>query len=378
MSLILTRSQNWRVKAPQFDKNMTRIGEYGALDFFVQQTDSGRSFVTPELKDAAMRSVGTTLQIPVIDYDGDVTVANVRTCTVADNENTSRLYTVVFATYAVGFTMVPSLFMNNDISYDHDFNRKMEKVLRAMADSMDKAAVATLEANKTRVFKNPLTYGAPNDQPPVGDVLNAPWDSRQEIVGDLKPIFRANDYGRNIMHIIGNSGVDSVLGKSMEYGEYNEVNKQRQWNDKVVHFTENIVNEAGDFATGFAVEDGNVGYLTRSGRENILGTKALGHEFDIVNMPILNMPVDTHYYEAIGDQSAIAGEASADMNCNLKQYFSFAVDIAFLVSYNSDPEEIANPIAKFKIERNDTPNAYARPVRIVNNEDNPVFTQTVA
>ena len=47
MSLIATRVQNWGVNAPQFDKNMTRPSEYGALDFFVQQTESGRSFVTP-------------------------------------------------------------------------------------------------------------------------------------------------------------------------------------------------------------------------------------------------------------------------------------------------------------------------------------------
>lgn len=33
MSLVATRLQNWRVENPEFDRNMTRPCEYGALDF---------------------------------------------------------------------------------------------------------------------------------------------------------------------------------------------------------------------------------------------------------------------------------------------------------------------------------------------------------
>lgn len=370
MSLIATRVQNWRVSAPKFDKNMTRQSEYGALDFFVEQTNSGRSFVTPDLANRALASVGTTLQIPVIDYDGGVTVSNVRSCVVADNENTSRLYTVVFATYAVGFTMVNTLYMNNTITYDHDWTRKMEKVTRALADALDKGAVATLEANKTQVYQDLLNYAE------VGNTLDIPWDMRTEILGDLNPMMRANDY-RGQMHIIGNAGIDSVINKLAQHGLYNDVNKQLEYAGKVFHFTNNIVNEAGDYGTAFAVEDGNVGYVTRAGRENILGSSGLGHFFDIVNMPIINMPVDTHYYTTIGDQSAIAGEASADMTCNFKEHFSFAVDVAFLVSYNSDPEDIANPIMKLAIDRSDVANPYAKPVRVVSDSENPIFTQAV-
>lgn len=48
--------------------------------------------------------------------------------------------------------------MNNEISYDHDFNRKMEKVCRAFANSLDQAAVTALEAGKTKVLKEKLNY----------------------------------------------------------------------------------------------------------------------------------------------------------------------------------------------------------------------------
>lgn len=129
---------------------MTRPCEYGALDFFIEQTNARNSILSPKLRERAFASIGNTVQVPVIDYDGDVTVSNVRTCVIPDDENTSALYTVVWATYSVGFTMVPTLYMNNEISYDHDFNRKMEKVCRAFANSLDQAAVGSVGGRKNQ------------------------------------------------------------------------------------------------------------------------------------------------------------------------------------------------------------------------------------
>ena len=144
MSLIATRLQNWRIQNPELDRNMTRPCEYGALDFFIEQTDAPNSIISPNLRDRAFASIGNTVQVPVINFDGDVTVSNTRSCVIADDENTSALYTVVWKTYSVGFTMVPTLYMNNEISYDHDFNRKMEKICRALATALDTDAVAAL------------------------------------------------------------------------------------------------------------------------------------------------------------------------------------------------------------------------------------------
>lgn len=121
MSLVATRLQNWRIENPELDRNMTRPCEYGALDFFIEQTNAPSSIINPNLRDRAFASIGNTVQVPVINYDGDVQVSNVRSCVIADDENTSALVTVVWATYAIGFTMVPAAYMNNEISYEHDF-----------------------------------------------------------------------------------------------------------------------------------------------------------------------------------------------------------------------------------------------------------------
>lgn len=342
MSLIATRLQNWRVESPELDRNMTRPCEYGALDFFIEQTNAANSILSPKLRERAFASIGNTVQVPVINYDSDVAVSNVRSCVIADDENTSALYTVVWATYAIGFTMVPSLYMNNEISYEHDFNRKMEKNCRALADSLDKAAVTALEAGKTRLLKDKLNYNF------SASVIEVPTQMATEIMGDINPMMRANCYPR-MVHIVGNAGIDSLINKLAQHGIYNDVNKRMEYDNKVFHYTNNVVNESGKNGTFFAVEDGNVGVLTRVDREALRRTRANFHEWDVVRLPYIDLPVGSHYYTAVGDQSQIAGAASADMTCNVKEYFGFSIDVAFIIAGNSAPETVANPIIKAQI-----------------------------
>ena len=359
MSLVATRLQNLRVNNPNFDRNMTRPQEYGALDFFVQESNSPTGIVSPELKQKAFGSMGNTVEIPVIDYDGDVTVANVRSCTISDAENTSALFTIVWATLAVGFTMVPSLYLNNEISYEHDWNRKVEKISRALANELDSLAVAAFEARKTEVFQEQLYYTV------SGNSVQVPWDLREDILSDINSMMRANEY-RGKIHLIGNAGVDSMIRKMAEKGLYNEVNKQLEYSDKVLHFTNNVVNDDDVFATLYAVTEGNVGLITRVDREAFLRSKYNEHEWDVVNLPYIGIPVGSHYYTSVGDQSAIAGDASADMTCNGKEHYGFSVDVCFLVAYNSDPSEIADPIIKAEIAKSDYDPVNSKPVYVIN------------
>lgn len=359
MSLVATRLQNWRVSNPELDRNMTRPCEYGALDFFIEQTKQPNGILSPELRDRAFASMGNTVQIPVINYDGDVTVNNVRSCVVEDSENTSAFYTVVWATYSVGFTMVPSAYMNNEISYEHDFRRKLEKVSRAMADAMDKGAVAALEAAKTQVFKDKLNYTV------TGNVVEVPTQMATEILGDVNPMMRANCYP-GMLHVIGNAGIDSIIRKLAQHGIYNDVNKRMEYENKVIHYTNNVMNEAGKNGTFFAVEDGNVGVLTRVDREALRRARANSHEWDVVRLPYIDLPVGSHYYTAVGDQSSVAGDATTDLTCAVKEFFGFSVDVAFVVAYNSDPATVANPIIKAEITARPENQPMGMPVFITN------------
>lgn len=359
MSLVATRLQNWRVQSPNFDKNMTRPQEYGALDFFAQQSAAPNSIISPELAEKAFASMGNTVQVPVINYDGDVTVSNARTCVVADAENTSALYTVVWSTFAAGFTMVPAAYMNNEISYDHDFARKLEKISRAMADKLDQGAVAALEAGKTQVFKDSLNYTV------TGNVVEVPNQMQTEILGDMSPMMRANAYP-GLIHIIGNAGIDSLVRKLAQHDVYNDVNKRLEYDNKVLHYTTNVLNESGKNGTFFAVADGNVGVLTRVDREALRRTNVNFHEWDVVRLPYIELPVGSHYYTAVGDQSAIMGDATADLTCAAKEYYGFSVDVAFVVAYNSDMAAVANPIIKAEIAAGTAGIPMGMPVYVVN------------
>ena len=371
MSLSATKLQNWRIKSTNMDKNMFRPSQYGALDLFVTETMRGGGIISRELKAKAEASIGNTIQIPVIDYDGNVVVSNVRTCIIQDDENTSALMPVTFATYQVGFTMTPALYGNNEITYEEDFARKIEKVSRALANALDVAAIAALEANKTQVFAELLYYTESGDSVQVG------WDFRNDFFGDLNTIMAANDYNGQL-HIVGNYGVKAIVEKMKEHGLYNDVNKQFEYGDKVFHFTKNLSNGVGKFGTFYAVEEGNVGMLTRFDSAAFRNAKSGQHEWGKTTLPYFGMPVGYHYYEAVGDQSGIAGEASAHITCDIKEYWGFSIDVAFLVAYNSDPETIANPIVKGEIGVSAATNPMAMPVVVTNSEDDPVATKEVS
>jgi hypothetical protein len=338
---------------------MTRPLEYGALDFFIEQTRAQNSIISPNLRDRAFASIGNTVQVPVINYDGDVTVSNTRSCVISDDENTSALYTVVWKTFAVGFTMVPTLYMNNEIDYQHDFQRKMEKVCRALATALDQDAIAALSAQKTQVYKDQLQYTV------TSNVIQVPTQMATEILGDLNPMMRANSYPR-MLHLIGNAGIDSLIRKLAQHGVYNDVNKRMEYDNKVLHYSTQLANESQKIGTLYAVEEGNVGILTRVDREALRRARSNFHEWDVVRLPFIDLPVGSHYYTAVGDQSAIAGAASADMTCNVKEYFGFSVDVAFIIAYNSDPTTVANPIMKAQIAAPAANTPIAMPVYVTN------------
>lgn len=366
MSLVLTRIQNIRANS-NLDKFEYRPSRYGALNAFMVQSEDPTGILTEELKRKARTSIGNTLETPVIDYDADITIGSTRTLTIADSENTSKMVQITFATYAWGFTIAPAMYMNNEIGIQKDFETKMMKYIYAFAKKLDEAALATLATNKTQILKNPLLYDWSSN------AINAKWTERENVFGDLEVMMGANDfYGQ--LHIVGDPGVESIMRKLQQHSLYNDVNKQNEFGTKVVHLTNNIAAAGGKYAQGYAVNAGSLGMLTRFERDCLLGTvSGDGHEWGIATLPLLNMPVGTYFYDSVGNYSAIAGAATADMTRTRKEHYGFAVDVAFLTAYNSAPSTLASPILAFNVSSKDA--VYAKPVVVVNSEDNPVNTK---
>lgn len=366
MSLVLTRIQNIRANS-NLDKFEYRPSRYGALNAFMVQSEDPTGILTEELKQKARTSIGNTLETPVIDYDADITIGSTRTLTIADSENTSKMVQITFATYAWGFTIAPAMYMNNEIGIQKDFETKMMKYIYAFAKKLDEAALAQLAASKTQILKNKLLYDFSSN------AVNAKWTERENVFGDLEVMMGANDfYGQ--LHIVGDPGVESIMRKLQQHGLYNDVNKQNEFGTKIVHLTNNIAAAGGKYAQGYAVNAGSLGMLTRFERDCLLGTvSGDGHEWGIATLPLLNMPVGTYFYDSVGDYNAIAGAATADMTRTRKEHYGFAVDVAFLTAYNSAPSTLASPILAFNVSSKDA--VYAKPVVVMNTEDNPVNTK---
>lgn len=369
MSLVLTRIQNIRANS-NLDKFEYRPSRYGALNAFMVQSEDPTGILTEELKQKARTSIGNTLETPVIDYDADITIGSTRTLTIADSENTSKMVQITFATYAWGFTIAPAMYMNNEIGIQKDFETKMMKYIYAFAKKLDEAALAALAANKTQVLKNPLLYNW------SANAINAKWTERENVFGDLEVMMGANDfYGQ--LHLVGDPGVESIMRKLQQHGLYNDVNKQNEFGTKIVHLTNNIAAAEGKYAQGYAVNAGSLGMLTRFERDCLLGTvSGDGHEWGIATLPLLNMPVGTYFYDSVGDYNTIAGAATADMTRTRKEHYGFAVDVAFLTAYNSKLSgtgALPSPILAFNVSSEDA--VYAKPVVVVNSEDNPVNTK---
>jgi len=366
MSLINTRIQNIRSNS-RLDKNELRPSQYGGLNLFMQQSEDPAGILTDELKTKAENSIGSVLETPVIDYDGGVTIGNTRSVTIADDENTSQMFTITFTTYSWGFTQVPVLFKNNEIGAQKDFEKKFLKYLYKFGATVDSAALAALSAAKSQVFTDTLNYSV------VGNVLQSPWGQRENIIGDLNPIFAANDHFDEI-NVVGNAGVESLVRKLAQKSLYNSENKTLEYSDKIMHFSSRIANGATEFANAYVVNGGSVGMLTRFDREALAGTKmADGTEWGIDTLPVLNFPIGTYYYESKGDFNAIAGAASADMTAVRKEHFGFSVDVAFVTPYNSDPTSIANPIMKVAFLKETAADGFK--VLVTNEDADPIPTK---
>ena len=404
MSLVLTRIQNVLADS-NLDKNEYRASRYGALDAFVAQSNDPSGILTPEIKEKARTSIGKTLITPVIDYDGTISISHDRPLVITDSENTSRHLMINFATYSFGFTIAPAMYMNNEIGIQRDFQTKLMKYVYKLAQMLDEAALAAIAAAKTTVINNNLLYDK------TGNIINAEWTERENILGDLEIIMGANDFYAPL-DIVGDAGIESVVKKLAQHGLYNDVNKANEYAGKTFHFTNNIgrgvyaangsnsafvntsswkgqpnspTKQNNDetyaaatpltavtkgsslYAQGYAISKGSLGMLHRFERDCLLGTvSGDGHEWGIATLPLINLPVGTYFYDSVGDYSGIAGVATADMVRTRKEHYGFAVDIAFVTPYNSDPTNLASPILAFNISSEDA--TYAKPVFVVNQE----------
>ena len=344
----MTRINEYIAQSPEFDKNMSLPLMHGAFDLFVSQNNSPNTFITQEMIDGARLSAGREFKIPALDWNGDVEVKNVRSCVIPKSHNNSRLVKVTFADFVVDFTLIPALHQNNYISLQRDFTRKMRDRMTALAKALDITALATLSANKSLVFNDLIGH----ELTPDNAVVTRNWSNGSNMLGSISPIMWANNYNKGI-HIVGNAGIKAQTLILMQLGQNQAINKALELNGLTFHYTGNLENEDDVvsglpfYGSGFAVEDGNIGFLTVQGREHLRNMN-VGEKAKLTFLsPELRIPLDYYTYRDVQDVSSEVGEP--DMICNEVEFHSFAVSAAFVTAFNSHPEQVPNPIFKFAL-----------------------------
>lgn len=347
-SLAATLSNNFRTEwNEKYNANEQKKPIGGAFYAAQEDTNSPYTFITPELKQKAMMAAGRDVEIPVINYDGSVSVGTTRPLTISDDENVSALSTLTFVIASGGFTMIPARHQNNDISYQADFNAKMRKLMFAFLNSMDSAVLTSLGTNKNQIQPDLLGKYAF-----TSNTLEVPKSYEDSFYSDLEILLMSKDMNPDLapLNVIGNPYVASKVKYLGQQGGGNYQNLAYQFDGKDFYFTNNLSNGTGHNGTMYFMPKGSVGIVTRNEPDAILGSKMMdGHEWDIVDLPIINMKADSYYYEGAVDASSV-DTSTAHLTRAYKQYFSFAIEYAILTNYNSDLTSIANPIMKAAIQ----------------------------
>ena len=343
MSLANTLLQNVRLKNPDVSKNINRRSRYGALDVALNQTAGAESIITGDMQEQYRSSIGRTVQIPVFDSEA-ITITSTRPVTISAAENTSNFLAVTSNVYSFGFTMVPVQHYNNEIDYMADFEKKLMKRIYAAGAAIDTALLGSLNTYKNKIWTN--FDGAPRYVTTNNIFTAAGWDSANAIFGDVKQVMNSNDFYGN-HDVILNPGMASKLTDITKMGVFNDKNEALQLMGFDVAASNRLANPTGFAGCGYAVEKGSFGVMFSHEREALRGARSrTGHEWDIVNLPVLNLPADSYYYESVSDLSSFHA-GTADVTRGIQEYFHFAIEMATVVAYNDDLDTYANPIVKF-------------------------------
>jgi hypothetical protein len=345
MSLVLTLMQPLRAKYEGvMDKNEFRRSRYGAWDFYQSQSQRDDSIITQQVRQLIKQSMGNTVQVPVLDWE-DVTITNTRSCTVADHENTSKLLTLTFATYSFGFTMIPAQYFNNDLGYQLDFTKKLEKYLIKLAATLDTAAVNNLSTKKNSYFPAEISAF----YPVVANALQVTQAQASDYYNQAETILNVMDFYSANTNVIGSTTGRPQISRLMAQGAGNQTNQAFQFSGYNWEYTNRVTNGAGVQSTHYLVADGYVGVENRNDPDAIARSRTgLGQVWGEAMMPLVNLNMATYYYDNCADKSALHA-GTTNLTRTRVEGFEWSTDLCFVNAYNSDPTTRYYPIIKTEI-----------------------------
>ena len=345
-----TLTQSLRSSYPSnLDKYEDRLSRYGAWELAKRDTEDINSIVTQEVIDLAKRSIGNSVQIPVID-GADVSIGSARSCTIADTENVSNLVTVSFTTYAFGFNMIPSMYFNNDIKYQADYNRKLIKYLKKFASTLDTAVVSAVETAKSSKWDSAFVGAGAKYGALVGDAVQVANAEKNLIFNDLSTMMDEDDF-EGVYNVLGSSTLKSTVMQYTNQGANNDTNTAFQFGDYDFTYSNRVTNGSGVEATFYAMPKGTIATFNRNDPDSIAGS-SVGEQvqWDTVEVPIVGLEMGVLYKKECADNSGVNGGSGAGhLTASLKETFIWSTDVAIVTAYNSDTVNVPSPIHKGEI-----------------------------
>lgn len=352
MSLAKTYLQNIRVAYPSnLDRDELRITQTGLLEAVISMTSSPDSIVSPDLIEKAKASQGIDIDIPVMKK-GNVTIKNVRSCTISGGQSESDLITVVWKTIVADLLMVPSQYEKNQIKYLFDFNKKVGEIVEAFKVEMENDLDTAIDANKTLVYGSTIV-GATGEYPLVANAIQVTKDQQDFFFNNLDSINFSDDFYNPTIKVVASPTIMPSISRFINQGDSNNTNTAFQFAGKDFTFSNRVSNGAGVIGTGYFMPNGSIGLITREDVDSRLGHKASdGTEWDVDTLPNFPFPVGIQYKSKCDDQSALETAGLGHLKATMVEHFQISLDYAIIVPYNSDSATKAGSIRKFEFVPN--------------------------
>jgi hypothetical protein len=352
MSLIATILQPIRANYPSnLDRDELRRTRNGLLYAAIDMTKSPMSIISADLQRKAAESEGLALSVPVMTK-GDVTITNVRSCTITDPQSASALVNVIWKTAVLNVTMVPVQYTNNLIGYQADLGKKIADKVEALKSYIETDIDTALNTNKTQVYGSTIPT---TDYTISGGAIQVPNDDKY-FLNNVGAINFADDFFAAETYFLASPNLMPYVTRYYNQGAANSENTQFQFQDKNFGYSNRVVVAAGKIATAYFMPDGTLGFLTRIDKTARAGVKSTdGTEWDVEQLPGLPFPVGVQYKSTCADKSALDGSLTAHLTATLEEKWQFSVDYAILTPYNSDPATKAGAIRKIELVPSTTP-----------------------
>jgi hypothetical protein len=356
-SLVDTLTQSLRSRyAGRLDANENRPSEYGALDLFNKQSRDATGILDEELKRNIENSFGNTVTAPVLDYEG-VTIGNVRTCEVQTGGPNSKLTTLTFFTLSFGLAMVPSRYLNNDVTYANVWQRAIDTRINAAMALLDTKCVDFLNLTKNQYFPAEMLSYYPvlaNAMQVASQPNSLGRNDWNELYNNLTSILATQDFG-GVPDILTNPRGMATVRALAHQGAYNAENMS--WLvDLVGEFYQSnrVLNNSGVTATEYAVLprsvaiDGRLDPDCRVGR--VIGSPDNpSRQWTKTALPRIGQ-MGLYFRADCSDQSAVlAAERLTGLSRAYAESYEFSKDFVIFGNYNSAPASRYGSTTKFEL-----------------------------